>query len=297
MAATAYSPTDLTKPLPEYELARQKAQMSSNVQKQTNQDALTREYSRLGNLNSGSYIKQTQLANDQSDQNANSSLNDINAQEAAAKRQLEQVHQAQAYQTSERLGGQEFQTGLLGQQQKFSTGERLGSQDYGATQSALQRAFQTQQQTQSETFTGSQNTQAQKAAASLQKESLGQQASQFEKSYGLEKSAQEFGQRTTLEQLDLATQQFNQDTRSTEFNKLNAAASQPDYKIQGSSLLNIYQDPNSSPETKAAAAQFLKGLGLEAWDLPTSSSSPTYKPMPTAAAPKTRAIRGVNVPL
>lgn len=249
MGLRQYQPVDLSKPLPEYDLARQQAQQAANAQKQGNQDALTREYSRLGNLNSGSFIKQSALNNDQSDQNLSQAQLGITAQESAAKRGLAEAEQQRQFQTSERVGGQEFQRGILGQQQAYGTSERLGGQQ-----------FQTGLVGQQQQFAAGES-------------ALGRQLqeSQFGRSFGLQQleagyqpgpagaPGTTFDQRTKLAQLDLAQQQYKTDVQSTEFNKLQAVLQLPQSYQQRQGLMAIYNDPNSSQALKNAASIHLWG--------------------------------------
>lgn len=121
-------------PLPEFEQARRKIASRSAADAEGQQNAISRRYAAMGNLNSGSYIKQQGLAADNAARTREDALSDVTAQESAAQRQINEAQQAR-----------DFAAGEAEKQRLYGTKEREGSQGFSAGQSQLQRDFQGKQ--------------------------------------------------------------------------------------------------------------------------------------------------------
>ena len=85
--------------LPEYDYLRRKTTEQSTQANATAQDALKRRFAAMGNLNSGSYIKQAQIQDESSDVSRQNALQDIGFQEAQSKRELDTQEQQKVFQS------------------------------------------------------------------------------------------------------------------------------------------------------------------------------------------------------
>lgn len=124
-----------------YDTLRKRAGQDARAGAQEEQDAIKRQYARLGNLNSGSYIKQAGMAQDRSEQRVQKATEGVNLAEMAEKAQMDEVQRQRDFLRGERLGSQDF-----------SRGERLGSQDFSAGQAGIQRKFLTSERLGSQGF-------------------------------------------------------------------------------------------------------------------------------------------------
>lgn len=138
----------------QFDYQRQKAATREAANLQGQKDAMARRAAQLGGGPSGAFIKQEQIAGDQSAARLADANAGINEAQNAEVRRLNEVKEGRDFQTSERLGSQGFATKeRLGSQEfgagqadlgrKFQTSERLGSEDFGAGQAAIGRKFQT----------------------------------------------------------------------------------------------------------------------------------------------------------
>ena len=145
-----------TKNMPQYDLARKRATQQVGTAKQETSDAMQRRFANLGNLNSGSQLKQEQVLHENSNKALNEAHEGINAQQQAEILRREEVLQGQEfhkgereagqkYGTGEREAGQQFHTGERQAGQEFARGERLGGENFQATENAVQRGIQNRQ--------------------------------------------------------------------------------------------------------------------------------------------------------
>jgi hypothetical protein len=115
-AGKSYQAKAISGPLPEYDHLRNKVTEEANTVNSQNQDALKRRFASMGALNSGSYIKQAEIQNNESEQRRSQASSEINFQEAQARRALEKEESQKAYQSEEALKGRTFE----GAQQRYS---------------------------------------------------------------------------------------------------------------------------------------------------------------------------------
>lgn len=113
-----------------YALLNKQLQQSENRNLQTEQDALSRRFASIGGLGSGASIKAGQISNQASARRVQEGKTALAASEADERFKQEEIEKGRAFQTSERLGSQEYASGEASEQRKFLTGERLGSQTY-----------------------------------------------------------------------------------------------------------------------------------------------------------------------
>ena len=116
----------------EFKVARQRAAEQSQARVQQRNDALTRRYAQLGNLNSGSRLKQEQIAQNEESQNLRDQNQNIDVSEQAEMRRRREKSEDQAYASGEAEKGR-----------SFATSERLGGQSYASGENSLQRRYQT----------------------------------------------------------------------------------------------------------------------------------------------------------
>ncbi len=118
-------------PLPEFENMRRKVASRTDADAQGQQDALKRRFASMGNLNSGAAIKTQQLATTDAARVREDALSDVNAQEAAAQRQIADAQTQRDFASSE-----------AEKQRAYGTAEREGSQGFSSGQAQIQRDFQ-----------------------------------------------------------------------------------------------------------------------------------------------------------
>jgi hypothetical protein len=128
--------------LPEYDYARKKAIETVNQSNSSAQDALKRRFAAMGALNSGSSIKQQQLQQETAMRAKADAIEGINAQEAQAKRALQQQEAERAFQSGEAARGRAFgaEEGELGRQ--FQSGEAQLGREFQAGESQKARELQ-----------------------------------------------------------------------------------------------------------------------------------------------------------
>ena len=190
--------------LPEYELLRRKAQQRAQVDEQNRTDALKRRFAAQGGLSSGSYIKQQQLAIDESARAKEEALQGVDIAEAQERTRRDENAFQRALQERQ-VGLQE--KGLASQQEQF--GKSFGLQEQA--QRAQQGQFDQAQQTQREQF-GQQH--------SFQKE-------QADFANTLSRQQFDFSKDTTGRQLTLQEQQQKRDELTQGFNFLVSLAGAP----------------------------------------------------------------------
>lgn len=197
-----------------YDVARKKASDQEAATLQTQRDALARRQAQTGGGVSGALIKQEGEAVNQSNQRLANTNEGITAQEGVEKQRQKEIADTRSFQTSERLGGQDFaNTQRLGGQefaanqsllgQKFATGERLGSQDFAGSQAEKGQQFQ-----------HAENYSNQAAAAKLQAKALAAGATQQDKALAAAATQQQKGLDAQKLQFDAtfaqSKDQFNQ---------------------------------------------------------------------------------------
>lgn len=135
-----------------YALLNKQLQQTEGRQLQQEQDALSRRFAAIGGLGSGASIKADQMASQESSRRLSQGKQALGVAEADERFKQEEIEKGRAFQTSERVGSQDFAAGQAVLQRQFQTGERLGSQDFAAGQAGLQRQFQTGERLGSQEF-------------------------------------------------------------------------------------------------------------------------------------------------
>lgn len=143
----------------QYDPMRRRLQEQENANLQTQKDALARRAASLGGGPSGAFIKQESLAQDASAKRLQAGNENVDAQYQGALNQARETQAGREFQTSERLGTQQFASGESAIGRKFQTGERLGSQDFANQQRMSSQKYATGERLGTQGF---QSTEAQK---------------------------------------------------------------------------------------------------------------------------------------
>ncbi len=148
---TKYQAKDVSGPLEEFKQARIDAMSQNSTAKSEAQSALERKFASMGNLNSGSYIKQANLLNQNYDQQGSKAQNELTAQESAARRGLQAQEDAKVFQSGEAYNqrafgasGQARQEKIALQQAAFDNSTKLRSLDlalYAARQQSIDSQY------------------------------------------------------------------------------------------------------------------------------------------------------------
>jgi len=194
--------------LPEYDLARKRAQQRVTASGQEQQDALKRRFAALGGLNSGAYIKQQQLAQDRQQEQLQDANEGIDVQENAERRRLQELKE-----------GREFQAGEAQKQREFASAESRLGREFASGESALGRRFAAEQAHLGREFDAGQSEKQRQWAKTeahdqrmFQKQLTEQDLEFKNKVFNAENAAR-------IDQFNLALKQFEMDKDTTEFNK------------------------------------------------------------------------------
>lgn len=125
-----------------YALLNKQLQQTEGRQLQQEQDALSRRFAAIGGLGSGASIKADQMASQESSRRLSQGKQALGVAEADERFKQEEIEKGRAFQTSERVGSQDFAAGQAGLQRQFQTGERLGGQEFQSSENALSRRLQ-----------------------------------------------------------------------------------------------------------------------------------------------------------
>jgi hypothetical protein len=109
----------ITGPLPEFGTFRRRAEQQIGAGVQQANDALTRRFSAMGNLNSGAAVKQQQLLEDQGRQEKETAMQDIDAKESAARRELQSQQDSQDMALQESVRGRNLQRDQSNAERQF----------------------------------------------------------------------------------------------------------------------------------------------------------------------------------
>ncbi len=141
-ALSAYTAKDMsTTDLPQYDIARTQENQSLNSTAQGNSDAMQRRFAAMGNLNSGAYIKASQVGDQQANEAKANAMAGINMQEAGARTSLQQNEANKEFQSGEST--KQFNAGQSNQFQQFNA--NLGSENASKV-SSLDLAYKSAQQ-------------------------------------------------------------------------------------------------------------------------------------------------------
>jgi hypothetical protein len=105
-----------TQPLPEFDPIRRRLQNQFTRQRQTAGDALTRRFASQGMLNSGAFAKMQADQERELGQAEADAMGQVDFQEAQEAQRRREIAEGRTYQTSERLGSQEFSKGMFDKQ-------------------------------------------------------------------------------------------------------------------------------------------------------------------------------------
>jgi len=196
------------------------AKQEQNAQQQAQQDAMSRRFAAMGRLNSGAAVKSEKLVNQQNSEALNKRLQGIqDVQEDEALRRQD-IEDQRKFQTSERLGSQDFAATQADLGRKFQTSERMGSQDFASLQADIQRKYGTSEREAAQAFAGDEAAQ-QRYFANKQREA----GELFQKKYVLSPQHEQFVAQLAQQmeqfqkQYELQEKQFAEDKSSTAFNK------------------------------------------------------------------------------
>lgn len=126
-----------------YDTLRKRASQQQRGAQQETQDAIKRQFARMGNVNSGSYIKQTQLARDKGQQALQQANEGIEMARGQEHQQNMQQQANRDFARSEREAGQVFQAEQADIARKFATSERLAGQKFATGERIAGQDFQT----------------------------------------------------------------------------------------------------------------------------------------------------------
>ena len=242
------------KPVDQFEYARRQLKSQASAESSRSREALKRQFARQGGLQSGAFIKVGQQAEQAINEQTGQALGGIEAaqiQDEGRKREIEAQRQ---FQTSERVGAQQFAQGQAAEQRGFITSERTGGQDFASKQNIGQQQFVSNESEKQRGFTGSESQKARDQAADFFKTDAGlrQQTIDLQKiiefgdaSQGLEGEAR------------LRQNQYYLDRETTYFNKMIAAMGLEDKGTMENILANLSNDPNTPPSIASALAQFI----------------------------------------
>jgi hypothetical protein len=193
---------------------QQKAGLDEVEASQNRQRAIT-------GLSGGAAMKADQKARKAFVEASSGAEADLAANEAAALQNVKAQEEQRAFQTSERLGGQEFAGTQADLQRKYGTSERLGGQEFAGLQAELQRAYGTQERLGGQEFASTEAGKGREFQASQADIERAIQQEQFGKTYGLQEQQFKESQKQFAEQMKYQWQEFNENVRT---NLLNAAA-------------------------------------------------------------------------
>jgi hypothetical protein len=128
--------------LPEY--AKLKAQTAQRVDaaKEVEDDAIKRRYAAMGNLNSGSYIKQQQIQNDASNQRKEQALGTIDLAEAGEAQRQKEVGEGRTFASTEAQKARDADLSFKDKVFGFEKDSKLRALDLADKQYALEKDAQ-----------------------------------------------------------------------------------------------------------------------------------------------------------
>jgi hypothetical protein len=164
----------------EFDVQRKRATQQNAAAVQGQKDALKRRFAALGNVNSGAAIKQENLAVDSGQRRLADTNEGIDAAQRAEIRRRVETDEGRKFQTSERIGGQDFVAGQADLGRKFQTGERIGSQDFARGERLSGQDFASNEAQMARDAQAAQF----KAAQDIQKKQMATAGAQFERQFG-----------------------------------------------------------------------------------------------------------------
>lgn len=128
--------------LPEFEQLRQQQRQKFLAQKQDANDAISRRFAAMGNLNSGAAIKTQQITNQQIDEQANQADQAIGFQQAQQRTQLNEAQKGRDFQSAEAQKARDQDLSFKDKVFAFEKDSKLKQLDLAERQFALDKDAQ-----------------------------------------------------------------------------------------------------------------------------------------------------------
>lgn len=141
MAAAAPAPVN------QFDVARKRAAQQESANSQQAGDAIKRRMASMGGGPSGAMVKLEGQARDESAKRLATANEGIDVAEQGENRRIAEVKEGREFQTSERLGSQDFAASQADTQRKYGTSEREASQTFAGGQQDKQIQAQFDMQT------------------------------------------------------------------------------------------------------------------------------------------------------
>ena len=126
-----------------FDILKQKAAQDVRQGQQEAQRGLTRQFSRLGGIGTGAFVKQQRLAQEAGQKQLGEAQQNIEFQKLGEQQRQDDIRKQMEFQTSERLGSQQFASGERLGSQQFARGERTEAQQFASSQAEMQRKYST----------------------------------------------------------------------------------------------------------------------------------------------------------
>jgi hypothetical protein len=140
-----------------FSLLEKELEQKQRGQTQQQKEGLRRRFAAQGGLGSGAAIKAEQIAEKEGQKRIGEARGQLGIAEAGERQRQQELREQRAFQTSERLGGQQFAGGQARLGREFQRGERLGGQEFAGGQARLGREFQRGERLGSQQFAGQQS--------------------------------------------------------------------------------------------------------------------------------------------
>ena len=124
-----------------FEISSQRLKQKEAQQLQQEQEGLKRRFAATGSLGSGASIKAESVASEASNRRLSEGQQQIEFAKLGEEARQEDITSQRAFQTGERVGGQEFAGGQAAIGRKFAAGESKLGRDFAGEQSQLGRDF------------------------------------------------------------------------------------------------------------------------------------------------------------
>lgn len=135
-----------------FDILKQKAAQDVRQGQQEAQKGLTRQFARLGGIGTGAFVKQQRLAQEAGQKQLGEAQQNIEFQKLGEQQRQDDIKKQMEFQTSERLGSQQFASGERLGSQQFARGERTEAQQFASTQAEMQRKYATGERIASQEF-------------------------------------------------------------------------------------------------------------------------------------------------
>ena len=200
----------------EFGLAKDRAKQQEAANLQGQKDALARRAAQMGGGPSGAFVKQEQVAGDESAKRLASANEGIDAMQAQETRRVNEIEQGQNFVKGESVGSQDFAAGQAKIGREYGTSERLGSQAFASGEAEIGRKYQSSERLGSQSFADEQRRGSQGFAEAEAALSRQVQSSQFLQQLDQTKAAFAHEQYIDQKNLDLAARiQKQNETPST----------------------------------------------------------------------------------